>query len=106
MKLLDIFKKKIKTNTSPNTIVFTTKKVMLENQVITRVYHSSDNSLQFFDENSTNSNANVMLVGLQQILKKDPTVNIAINMPLGHCGVRKTIKDKWIIEPFQENEDD
>jgi hypothetical protein len=106
MKLLDLFKKKIKTNTSPNTAVFTTKQVINEKMVITRVYHSLDNTLQFHDEYSTNSNANIMIVSLKQILERDPSVIDAVNMPVGYCARRKNINDIWIIETFEEEEGD
>lgn len=106
MGLLDKFKKKTKINTSLNTAVFTTKKVMIENVPITCVYHSMDNSLQFFDEYSTNSNKNIMIVSLQEILKKDPSVSAAINMPVGFRAIRKNIQDKWIIEEFEEEHDE
>jgi hypothetical protein len=105
MRLLDLFKKKDKINTSSNMAVFTTKNVMIENLLITRVYYDTDKSLQFFDDYSTNSNQNIMIVGLQEILRKDSSVSDALNMPIGHVATRKTKQDKWKIERFEEEEE-
>lgn len=56
MGLLGIFKKKNKIELSPNTAVFTRKKIMLENELITKVCHNIDNSFDFVDKYSINSN--------------------------------------------------
>ena len=106
MGILNIFKKKNKIDISPATAVFTRKKIMIENELITKVYHSIDNSFDFADKYSSNSNENIMLVSLKQILEKDPSVRIAINIPTGYCAFRETINDKWIIEPYDEGNDE
>ncbi len=74
--------------------------------LITRVYHNLDNTLEFHDEYSTNSNANIMIVNLQQVLDRDPSVVDAVNMPVGHCAKRKNINERWIIETFEEKDDE
>ena len=45
MGLFDFFKKEIKIETPLNTAVFATKKIMIDNVLITRIYHSSDKYL-------------------------------------------------------------
>ena len=105
MRLFDIFKAKPKPNIALNTAVFTTKNVINENALITRIYHGSDNALQFFDDNSTNSNANIMLVSLGEIIDKDNSVTEAVNMASGNFASRKAKKDKWSIEPYVEVEE-
>lgn len=96
------FKKDKKLTTSHNTAVFTTKKIMLENEVITRVYHHDDNSFSFTDNYSSNSNANIMVVGLGEILKKDSSIKAILNIPSGYSATRTHIKDKWVVGEFTE----
>ena len=107
MGLFDFLKKNTKTiETNLNTAVFVTRKIMIENVLVTRIYHSSDNCLSFMDDYSTNSNENIMLVSLGNVLKKDDSIKTAINLPVGHCAHRKSISDKWTIEKYEEAEDD
>ncbi|MEO6456020.1 MAG: hypothetical protein ABIN97_18210 [Ginsengibacter sp.] len=79
---------------------------MLDNELITRVYHSSDNFLSFMDDYSTNSNENIMLVSLGNILEKDDSVKTAIDIPIGYRAWRKNLNDKWTIEAYMEEDDD
>ena len=106
MGLFDFFKKEAKIETPLNTAVFATKKIMIDNVLITRIYHSSDNCLSFMDDYSTNSNENIMLVSLGNVLKKDDSIKTAINLPVGHCAHRKSLSDNWTIERYEEEEDD
>jgi len=105
MEFFDFFKKEVKIETSLNTAVFTTRKIMIDNELITRIYHSSDNYLSFMDDYSTNSNENIMLVSLGEILKKDDRVKTVINIPIGHYAYRKNLSDKWTIEAYVEDDD-
>jgi hypothetical protein len=79
---------------------------MIDNELITRIYHSSDNYLSFMDDYSTNSNENIMLVSLGEVLKKDNSIKDAINIPIGHYAYRTNLNDKWIIETYVEEDDD
>lgn len=106
MSVINIFKKKNKINLSPATAVFTTKKIMTENEQITKVYHGIDDSFDFFDKYLINSNENIMPVSFQKILEQDPGVSTTINIPQGYCASRETTNDKWIIEPCDEGNDE
>ena len=106
MGLFDFFKKEIKIETPLNTAVFSTKKIMIDNVLITRIYHSSDDYLSFMDDYSTNSNENIMVVSLENILKKDESIKSAINLPIGYCAHRKSLIDNWTIERYTEEEDE
>lgn len=106
MGFFDFFKKEVKIEISLNTSVFTTKKIMIENELITRIYHSSDNYLSFMDDYSTNSNENIMIVSLGNILKKDNSIKAVINIPIGHCAYRTNLNNKWTIEKYVEEDDD
>jgi len=106
MGLFDFLKNEDKIEMSLNTAVFTTKKIMIDNELITRIYHSSDNYLSFMDDYSTNSNQNIMLVSLGEVLKKDNSIKDAINIPIGHYAYRANLNEKWIIETYVEEDDD
>ena len=87
--------------------VFTTKNVMKNKMTIVRTYHDHDGSWQFFDAVSTNSNENIMLVSLQEILDTDPSINEIINMEVGYFAEREEQHKQWSINPFEaESEDD
>ena len=98
-----------RSNTLPdslkNTAVFTTKNVINNKMLITRVYHSSDGSWQFFDDLSTNSNENVMIVGFGQVVQRDSSLMKLLGLPPSYLAHRKTINEDWNIEPFIETED-
>ena len=103
--MFNSFKKKQKIDISLSTAFFTTKNVMKENLLITRVYHDYDSSWQFFDEMSTNSNENIMVVGLGQILKSDTTIKDVLNIPAGYFASRKSKVDKWDIIKLKREEE-
>ncbi len=106
MGLFNFLKKEIKIETPLNTSVFTTNKIMIDNVLITRIYHSSDNYLSFMDDYSTNCNENIMVVSLENFLKKDESIKSAINLPIGHRAHRKSLIDNWTIERYVEEEDE
>lgn len=94
-----------KANVPLNTAVFTTKNVIRNGYLITRVYHDNDNSWQFFDDISTNSNENIMIVGLGEILKYDATVAGILDTPIGYYATRRSKEDKWVkLKLEQEKE--
>jgi len=105
MLLFDFFCNGKIRSTSLKTAVFTTKKVMLENELITRVYHSNDNSLSFMDNYSSNSNENIMIVSLGEVLEKDSTIKAVLDIPVGHCAFREHAKDKWTVDKFLEEDE-
>jgi hypothetical protein len=95
--MFNLFKKKRQTDIPLSTAVFTTKNIIKENLLITRVYHDYDSSWQFFDDKSTNSNENIMVVGLGQILSRDKTIQEILDIPVGYFASRKNKNDKWVI---------
>ncbi len=74
---------------------------------IVRVYHDHDGSWQFFDAVSTNSNENIMLVSLQEILDTDSSINELLNMENGYFAEREEKNKKWNLNPLvEESEND
>jgi len=92
-------------NISKNKAVFTTKNVVNKNMLITRVYHDNDDEWQFFDDISTNSNENIMIVSIEQIIGIDSTILDVINLQKGYFAKRSSLEKSWEIEKIiEENE--
>lgn len=81
--------------------IFTTKQVMEENLPILYVAHEDNGDWQFLC-GTTNDNADLMLVCIEDIVKKDPTLNILFDLSYGMCAERGSIKDKWQRLPMEE----
>jgi len=88
-----------------NVAVFTTKNVINKQILITRVYHDEDGSWQFFDDLSTNSNENIMIVRFGHIVQRDSSVINLLSMPASHFAQRKSANEAWEISQFKESED-
>ena len=88
---------------SENTIVFTTKFVILENKDITIVYHyAEDNTWQFCSSDKASDYTDVaMLVRLGQIIKRDNTILEIADLPKGYIAFRKAKGEKWFIEKMK-----
>ena len=88
-----------------NMVVFTTKNVIKDGHPIVRVYNDEDGSWQFFDAVSTNSNENVMLVSMAEILETDNSLREILDMKSSHFASRADKSEKWIIDEFTETEE-
>ncbi len=88
-----------------NTAVFTTKNVMNNHYLITRVYHHNDGSWQLFDDISTNSNANIMIVGLKEIIEEDNSIKNILNLPEGKMASRINKNDTWKVQDNKEEKE-
>ena len=85
---------------STDTAVFTTKFVLDDNKVITYVTHEiEDGSWQFFsDDEFENFEKVAKIVGLNEIMDKDPTLKELADMEPGHIATREHKGDKWTIK--------
>ena len=63
---------------------------MQNNYLITRAYHDEDNFWQFFNDISTNSNQNILIVGLGEVLKLDSSITDILDIPTGYYATRKS----------------
>lgn len=88
-----------------NTAVLTTKNVINNKMLITRVYHNTDGSWQFFDDVSTNANENIMVVGFGQIVQRDSSIIKLLDLPPSYLAHRKTANENWKIDLFKETEE-
>ena len=106
MGLFNFFKKEVKTEIPLNTAVFTTERIIRENALITRIYHSSDNYFSFMDNYSENTNEDIMVVSLGNILERDNSVKQTLNIPVLHYAYRKSLTDNWEIAAYVEDDED
>ncbi|MGZ3767187.1 MAG: hypothetical protein ACXVB0_22050 [Mucilaginibacter sp.] len=69
-----------------------------------KVYHFSDGNWQFSDRASTNSNENIMIISLGQILQIDKTIEKVLKIPESHCAERMENSTIWTISKFKEED--
>lgn len=87
-----------------NVCVYTTKH-FLEGSPILYVYHNEDGDWQFHTEIEPQVE-DAILVCLEDVVKRDPTVNQIYYLPLGGCAWRASVWDKWQVEEDSETEED
>mgnify|MGYP000925808301 CR=1 FL=1 len=81
----------------PNTMVITTKNIMHNKFDILFVTHDADDGMwQFLDATEINEN-NAAVVGLEDIVGIDPSVNELHDLPLGWEALRNNKNDEWKI---------
>jgi hypothetical protein len=88
-----------KFNDSPHTGVFTTKRVMADQDPITRVFHDlEDGAWQFHgpDESKTEE---ISFVCFHHIADKDATIKSLADLPAGWCAWRQSVTAPWNREP-------
>lgn len=87
-----------------NVAVFTTRQV-LEGLPILRVVHDADGSWQFLCD-TTYDVADLKVVLLEEIVKRDPTVNKLFQLNYGWHAFREAVGAKWQTEEDETEEDD
>jgi hypothetical protein len=88
-----------------NVAVFTTRQV-LEGSPILRVVHEADGDWQFLCD-TTYDVADLKVVALEAIVKRDPTVNELFQLNYGWHALREAVGEKWQTEEHEiEGEDD
>ena len=85
-----------------NVAAFTTKAV-LEGKPILFAYHNEDGDWQFHSEEEPNLD-NAKIVALEQITKRDPSVNEIYHLGFGGRAWRDSIDDIWQWESAPEEE--
>ncbi|WP_194776947.1 hypothetical protein [Pararhodonellum marinum] len=85
---------------STDTAVYTTKFILEDNKDITYVTHDiEDGTWQFFSDDEFEDFESVAkVVGLNEIMDKDPTLKELKEMEPGYVAIRKHIGDKWTIK--------
>jgi hypothetical protein len=75
--------------------VYTTKQI-LNGEPILYVYHNEDGDWQFHNSNEPGFE-DAKLVSLEEIIKRDHSINKLFNLEFGWCAWRKNINDEWEI---------
>lgn len=83
--------------------VFTTSQFVDHNEPIVRVVHYHDGDWQFLTEEIDFDNGKV--VGLEQMIKQDKTLNEVFNLDFGEEAEREEIGRKWIRKKFEATDD-
>jgi hypothetical protein len=85
---------------STDTAAFTTKFVLEDNKVITYVKHEiEDGAWQFFSDDEFEEFESVArIIGLNEIMDKDPTLKQLADMEPGYIATRNYKGDKWTIK--------
>jgi hypothetical protein len=81
----------------PNAAVFTTKHVMVGNSPIVHVVHDEDGDWQFFGPEENVQDQDVMIVSLQQVVQRDPTVLELADLPRGAVATRVDQAAPWEV---------
>lgn len=79
----------------PDTSVFTTRQVMIGNSPIVYVVHDEDGDWQFFGPDENVQDSDVMIVSLQQVVQRDPTVLEIANLPRSTVATRDDANTPW-----------
>lgn len=87
-----------------NVAVFTTSQV-LEGLPILRVVHDADADWQFLCD-TTYDAADLKVVALESIIKRDPTVNELFQLNYGWQAIREAIGEKWQKEEHEMEDEE
>ena len=87
-----------------NSAVFTTRQV-LEGLPILRVVHDADGSWQFLCDTPYDE-ADLKIVALEEIVKRDPTVNELFQLNYSWHALREAIGEEWQTEEYEVREED
>ena len=87
-----------------DTAVFTTKFVVEQKHLITKVYHDiDDGAWQFFSNDNYESFEKVaMVISLGEIIEIDSTILELADMPEGYLAERVSINSPWLIKEKKE----
>jgi hypothetical protein len=78
-----------------NFAVFTVKQIMLENKPILFVGHNKEDGAWQFLSGDLVKAKDAMLVSLEELVAKDPTLNDIADLPKGWQASRSSIKEDW-----------
>lgn len=82
-------------NDAPNTMVLTTRNVLIEKRPILFVSHDSDDGMWQFHCGEDVNMDNAMLISLKEIVDYDFTVTNLANLPLGWIAWRDNLQASW-----------
>ena len=80
---------------SKNTMVFTTKKIVRENDPILYVYHDEEDGAWQFHHGESVEVIDAEILALHEIVERDSTVNELSNLPMGWMAWRESKILPW-----------
>lgn len=84
-------------NDDPNVAVITTKSIVSRKMDITRVFHDNDDGMwQFLDSSEEITENDAIIVGFQEIINLDETINELHSLPLGWSAYRTNKSSAWV----------
>ena len=86
-----------------NVAVYTTRQV-LEGLPILRVVHEAEGDWQFLCD-TTYDVADLKVVALEEIVKRDPSVNELFQLNYGWHALREAVSEKWCTEEHEIEEE-
>lgn len=78
-----------------NTAVFTTRQVVERGLPILWIWHDEDDGAWQFLCGTTSEAADLLIVGLAEIVRIDPSVSSVANLPRGWKAWRSSQSDSW-----------
>jgi hypothetical protein len=88
-----------------NLATFTLRQIMDKRQPILRVSHDHDGDWQFLGW-ETPKEEDAMLVCLSEVVIRDPSVKVLVDLPMGWRALRRTVEDEWARHPIPEDENE
>jgi hypothetical protein len=83
---------------SLKTVVFTSKYVINQNSPIVYVAHNNDGTWEFWGEQIIDE-SEIMLVSLEQIIKRDNSILKLADLPVEFSAARSSKDTDWVILP-------
>lgn len=88
-----------------NVTAFVAKQIFKEDKPILIAQHDFDGDWQFLTGELVTQD-DIMMVALEQVVKKDPGINQLFNMPAGQRATREQVGGEWIREELAEPEEE
>jgi hypothetical protein len=87
-----------------NAAVFTLRQIIKEGMSILNVIHDAEGDWQFLHGDIV-AQEDLVIVALEQMVKRDSTINELFDMPTGQVATRDYVGGKWTREIIEETEE-
>lgn len=84
---------------APNTASFTSTHIFKQGLAILQVSHDEEDGSWQFHSGQTVTTKDLMIVGLDEIVRLDPSTAKLADLPLGWHASRQSVKEPWLREP-------
>lgn len=81
-----------------NIAVLTTKNVFFNNLPINYAFHYFEDGMwEFREDGEVLQDSDIIVVSLEEIIDKDPSLKDVLSLPLGFVAYRKDLSKEWFI---------